>query len=253
MKKTPFVLLLLVLTSPVLMAQNKRQVLFDFRVSSAAAFPKIPAATERHVLSKVFRRYLTDENKCNQQFDAGGDVDRLRAARNAGQIVPSILDMAQGSFTRKGVLETAYVISVSECHASHAENFGTKRLAIFAGQQLVADMDVDFKSSVVSQTDLNGDGINELLMTTGDMAQGTLIEIAALMDFETGKVRVIEDLGTVVEDSCASGNPGSSSKRSVVSVVGGERGKFPRLRVDNYEAGCRKTKRWRFVSTGPMQ
>lgn len=253
MKKSLFVLLFLVLSSPELLAQNKRPVLFDFRVATASSVPKISAATERQVLSKVFGKYLTDENKCNQQFDADGDVDVLQAARNAGQIVPSILDMAQGSFTRKGVFETAYVIAVSECNASHAQNFGTKRVAIFAGQQLVADMDVNFKNSVVSQTDLNGDGINELLMTTGDMNQGTLIEMAALMDFETGKVRVIQDLGTVIEDSCGSGIPGSSSRRSVISIAGGARGRFPRLRIDNYEAGCRNTKRWRFVSTGPMQ
>ncbi len=252
MKKILFVSLFLVL-SPGLVAQNERQVLFDFRVADTNAFPKISADTERHVLSKVFGKYLTDENKCNQQFQAGGGVEPLQAARNAGQIVPSIVDMAQGSFTRRGAAETAYVISVSECNASHAQNFGTKRIAIFAGQQLVADKDVNFKNRVVRKTDLDNDGINELLMTTGDMNQGTLIEMGALMDFEAGKVRVIEDLGTVIEDSCGAGSPGSSSRRSVVSIVGGGGGIFPQLRVDSYEAGCGNTKRWRLVSSGPKQ
>jgi hypothetical protein len=176
----------------------------------------------------------------------------LKAARNAGQIVPAIVDVASGSFTAPGRPETAYVISVSECNASHADNFGSKRVAIFSGEQLVADVDVDFRSSIVRKTDLNGDGVDELLMASGDTNQGTITEMAALLDFQGGRLRVIEDFGTVTEDSCASGLPGSSSKASVLSMSDIVPGKMPRLRIDNYVASCRKSKRWRFLSTGKM-
>lgn len=261
MKTIPLILLILGLACSVLLAQKQttpslkmpKQVLFDFRVARRSDSPRIPIATQRNVLSKVFRKYLTDESKCrNPQLDASSDSDPLKAARNAGQIVPSILDSATGSFTTPGRPETLYVISVSECNASHADNFGTKRVAIFAGQQLVANVDVDFKSSIVRKTDLDGDFVNELLMTGGDMNQGIVIEIAALAEFQNGIHRVIQDLGTVSEDSCASGLPGSSSKASVVSVVAGAPGKMPRLRMDNYEASCRNAKRWKFLSTGKM-
>jgi hypothetical protein len=168
------------------------------------------------VIAKVFRRYLTDESKCNPDFDASGATDALKAARNAGQIVPSILDSATGSFTSPGQSQTLYVIAVSECNASHADNFGTKRVAIFSGQQLVADMDADFRSGIVKKTDLNGDGIDELLMTTGDMNQGNLIEIASLVDFPRGRLHLVQDFGTVVDDSCASELQGSASKASVL-------------------------------------
>ena len=94
------------------------------------------------------------------------------------------------------------------------------------GTGLVADMDVNYKSSIVRKTDLNVDGVDELLMVTGDMNQGTIIEMAALLDFETGKVRVIEDFGTVTEDSCASGAPDSSSRASRLSMTGGGAKKF---------------------------
>jgi hypothetical protein len=198
-------------------------------------------------------KFFTDENKCNQNFAGDGRNDFLQAARNAGQIVPSIVDSAEGSFTARNKQETLYVISVGECNASHADNYGSKRVAIFAGQQLIADLDVNFHSNVLRTTDLDGDGVNELLMTTGDMAQGTLIEMASLLDFASGKLRAIEDFGTVVEDSCASLMAGSSSKASVITLTGGAPGKFPQIRVENYEGGCRKTKRWRFVSSGKMQ
>jgi hypothetical protein len=260
MKTIAFVPLMLALCCTALVAQMRipvlpkpSQILFDFRPDRQSTPHRISAATQRSVLSKVFRKYLTDESRCNRQFDASSSTDYLKAARNAGQIVPAIVDVANGSFTAAGLVQTAYVISVSECNASHAENYGSKRVAIFAGQQLVADLDVDYRSTILRKTDLNGDGIDELLMTTDDMHQGTLTEMAALISFANGRLRVVEDFGMVTEDSCASEMPGSSSRASVLTIIpNAVPGKMPRVKQDNYGAGCRKGKRWRFLSTGKM-
>ena len=258
MKRFPLFLLLLLGSVAAGQQQNAplmqkgRQVLFDFRKDDSAGPAKITAATQRMVLSKVFRRYMTDPDKCNRDFSASSD-DYLASARRAGEIVPLIGNVATGSFTAPGQTQTAYVIFVGECNASHAENFGSKRVAIFSGQQLVADVDVDFRGGIVRKTDLDSDGVDELLMTTGDMAQGTLIKIASLLEFRNGRVRVIEDFGTVVEDSCGSGASGSSAKASVLSISDVEPGKMPKLKIDNYVASCRNVKRWRFLSTGKMQ
>jgi hypothetical protein len=233
-------------------ARKIGQVLMDFRLDRPVTSVRIPAATQRAVLSKMFRRYLTDENKCNRDF-ATKSEDYLKAARTAGQIAPSIVDTATGSFTAAGQMQTAYLVSVSECNASHADNFGTKRLAIFSGQQMVADIDVDFKSSIIRKTDLDGDGVDELLMTTGDMNQGTEIEMGGLLEFRNGRMRVIEDFGPVYEDSCGTAMPGSTAQAVVLSVLNGTAGRMPKLKIDNYETKCRKTRRWRFVSTGKRQ
>jgi hypothetical protein len=243
-------LLLFVTTVSAQQFKKEKQTLVDFRTSDVRPTPKITKATERAVLSKVFRKYLRDAEKCNHGLDSASDP--LTAARNAGQIVPSISDVATGSFTAAGQTEIAYVISVSECTASHADNFGTKRVAIFSGQQLIADFDNDFGNGIVLKTDLDSDGINELLMTTGDMSQGTLTETAVLASFQNGRRNVIKDFGTVVEDSCASGFPSSSSKASVISMSDVIPGQMPKLIQDNYEASCRNTKRWKFLSTGRM-
>ena len=259
MKTLPLFLLLVALTATVLLAQEQgrlslqkgRQVLFDFRKENTRKAPKVTPATERMVLSKVFRKYLTDENKCSSDFVRGDDY--LASARKAGQIVPAIGDSETGSFTAPGQTQTAYVIYSYECGASHAENYGSKRIAIFSGQQLVADIDNDFNGSIVRKTDLNSDGIDELLVSAGDMAQGTVIQAAELVEFKDGRRRVIQDFGTVVEDSCGSGSQGSSSKASVLSISDVEPGKMPKVRIDNYVAGCGNTKRWRFLSTGKMQ
>lgn len=254
LKPTLTGLLLIALAGIATPAQTKPEpkmvgrVLYDFRTDHNSAPLKITPATVRTVFSKMFRRYLNDESKCRRDFEGAG-ADPLRAARAAGQIVPSIVDTTTGSFTAAGQAQTLYVVAVNECNASHADNYGTKRVAIFSGTEMVADLDVDFKSSILRKTDLNLDGIDELLMTAGDMHQGILTEIAALLEFRNGRMRVIDDLGTVVEDECASEAPGSTSKGSVISVVPNMPGKI-KLKIENYQKGCKKRAQWRLVSTG---
>jgi hypothetical protein len=253
MKSIIFLLIFVSLAAAQTPQRNGRQLLIDFRPNHESSPVKITAATQRSVLSRVFRKYLTDGNQCKSGFDASNGADPLAAARKAGQMVPAIVDVETGSFTAPGQTQTAYVIEVSECNASHADNFGTKRVAIFSSQQLVADVDADFMREIVRKIDLNGDGIDELLMLSGDMAQGTLIEMATLVNFQNGRRKVLQEFGTVVEDSCASGSPGSSSKASVLYTPAFAPGLMPKLIQENYVASCRNTKRWRFVSTGMMQ
>ena len=250
--KTILFLLLLLAVVPATAQRpqgTQRQVLYDFRNDRPNRPTKISAATERDILSKVFRRYLTNVNRCQSNFDAGENF--LAGARRAGQIVPDVAEAVDGSFTAAGQNETAYVIYVNECNASHADNFGSKRVAIFSGTRLVADMDVDFKSGIVATTDLDLDGINELLMTSGDMAQGEVIEMAALLSFQNGRMRVIQDFGTVMNDDCASLRPTAATKATVLSYANATLGQLPKIRVDYYAAGCNKARRWRAIK-GPI-
>src|SRR6476646_403329 len=93
----PLLLLLMFTPAFAKMPPTPKQVLVDFRQDETKTPPKITPATQKFVLSRVFRKYLTDDHKCNPNFDGNGTDDYLRAARNAGQIVPAIVDSVDGS------------------------------------------------------------------------------------------------------------------------------------------------------------
>ena len=237
----------IVVCTPIV-AQSNRPKLFDFRLATRNNPPRTTRAIERKVLSTVFPRYLNDERNCKEDVDTPGEY--LAAMRKAGQIVPSILDAATGSFTAPGQDQVAYVISVGECNASHADNFGSKRLAIFAGNKLVLDTDVNFKSGILRKTDLNLNGVDELLMFGGDMHQGILIETAALYELQGMKLVVLQDFQKVYEDSCASLITGSGIEASVIFLPTARSGQMPAFEVENHRSRCGKTKRWRLTSKG---
>ena len=234
-------------------AQSKRPIMFDFRAETRNNPPRITAATSKQVLSAVFRKYLTDARYCKEDVATSAAEDYLAAMRNAGQFAPSILDLATGSFTAPGENQIAYVIFVGECNASHADNFGSKRLAIFSGNKLVLNEDLDFKSGILKKTDLDANGIDELLLRGGDMNQGILIETSALVTVRNRKVVVLQDFKKVFEDSCASLIRGSERQASVIFLGPSRSGQMPAFEVENYRAGCGSTRRWRFMSKGIME
>ena len=128
-------------------ARKIGQVLMDFRVDRPVTSVRIPAATQRAVLSKMFRRYLTDENKCNRDF-ATNSEDYLKAARNAGQIVPSIVDTATGSVTTTGARPCSGVaasrpapdrVSPARSAADATRSAGTTSRDCWTGRALAAN------------------------------------------------------------------------------------------------------------------
>ena len=235
-------------------SRSRQQALYDFRMQRQDSPPTLAPADERRILSAVFKSYLESADDC-KGIETPVSDDYLASARKAGQIVPGVVSMATGSFTAAGEQQTAYIIAVDECNASHADNYGTKRLAVFSGQKLIADVDTDFKREILRTSDLNGDGVNELLLSGGDMNQGIAVGVAALVELHEGKLRVIKDFSKTEENSCESGLSDSNAMASVIFYTPAAKGKMPDFHVDNYRAKClpdSKLARWQFLSSGPM-
>ena len=235
------------------MAQDSRPKLFDFREEARNNPPRITSAQSRKVLRTLFPKYLTDARSCKEQLDLSGSDDYLAQMRKAGQIVPSIIDLAIGSFTGPRLNQVAYIISVGECNASHADNFGSKRLAIFTGDKLELNVDVEFKNAILRKTDLDINGTDELFLAGGDMNQGIVIETATLYEVRGSRLVKLQEFQKVYENSCAALMSTSNIEASVIFIGPSRLGQMPALLVENYRSGCGKTKRWRLFSKGPMQ
>ena len=221
------------------------QVLLDFRKPyKGRPSPKLSPAAQEKILSTIFPAYLKAGETCRD------DVYGIEEARRLGQINPDIEDSISGSFTAPGVKQIAYIINVGECNASHAEGFGTKRLVIFENQKLVANVDTDQHSGIIQISDLDQDGINELLLYGAAMGQGTSVEAATLVDFHDGKYRVIHDFGQIRYDSCGSGLKKSSMSALAVFYAPSVKGEFPEFRTDVYRANCGG--KFRYLTTGKL-
>lgn len=235
-----------------------KEVLYDFRQQDSSGMEETTISPEekQRVLSTVFDSYLTDSNQCHNFEGSTATPEGLKEARDSGFIVPEINDRISGSFTRPGLQQTAYLIWVRECGAPHAVNWGTKRLAVFTSETLSVNVDVQDHTAILRSYDLNGDGVNELLLTGGYMQTGLLTEWGALISVKDGRLRFDRKLETVRESTCASMDTKPSVMAAVIYFTRGVGGTSPEIRVDNYQAKCTEDSEepnpsaFRYVSTG---
>lgn len=235
-----------------------KEVLYDFRKTAPEEEKKVPPEVERKVLTAVFGSYFTDGSQCGDlayTTDAS-TPEGMKEARKAGSIVPSISDSATGSFTEAGAQQTAYLIFVGECGAAHVVNFGTKRLAVFTGDTLVLNIDIQDHTSILGTYDLNRDGVNELLVTGSYAQSGEVGTWAMLFDVSGGRLHVHKKIESASGDDCASMSNTPSSRAAVVYYTRSAGGAMPEFRVDNYQAKCTeeldppKPSDYRYTSTG---
>jgi hypothetical protein len=199
---------------------------------------------------------LTDEGQCSGYEGESYNPEGLKAARDEGYIVPKITGFTTGAFTEPNTTQTAYLIMVGECGAPHAVNWGTKRLAIFSGDKLVVNVDVQDHTTILNTYDLNGDGINELLITGGYMQSGYVSQWGALISFKDGRLRFDKKFESLWSSNCSSMEPKAGVSAAVIYYTGGSRDAGPEFRVDNYQAKCTedsedpKPSSFRYVSSG---
>jgi hypothetical protein len=188
----------------------------------------------RRVLDLVFSgRYVSDPAQCQGTYGSRP----LSAARAAGDFVPSLREVASGSFTERGKPQRLYRIDVGECGASHADHYGSTMLAVFEAEALVASALLEGGTSLNSVFDFDGDGWNEVLLTQGDTHQGENTLSARLVRFEGVRLVVLRSFGEVLDDSCWGGSPGATSTFSVIRARL-TAGQPPRFRVVKRSRRC---------------
>jgi hypothetical protein len=164
-------------SNPTVTAEGQRQLLYDFRAESFSG-SKISPDLEKKIFDKIFTKYLSSDKDCPNLSKENLNKN-LEQKRQAGLMVPGIVSEVKGSFTGPGLDQTAYLVWVNECDASHAEDFGSKRLVVLSGDQVVLNAETN-AASILKALDLNQDGVNALLLTRGWSGQGMIFEFAIL-------------------------------------------------------------------------
>jgi hypothetical protein len=149
--------------------------------------------------------FLSSASLCDgQRKQRPIDAAWLREQSNAGQIAPAIQEHAQGSFTAPGTHQTIYYIKVGECLPETRNYFGTYRLPVFEGPRLIATAEPN-ADGIVTVADVNGDGIDELLLQSVGYGTGDLGLRAQLVSLMGGKLRTIRDFDEVYDNPCGRG------------------------------------------------
>jgi serine/threonine protein kinase len=179
---------------------------------------KIESAAERSipkVSAKVQERVFSDLNK-----KIGNPTDYSGfPAQAIGEVKfqPEIHDIARGSFSGPGKKEILYTV-LYDSGASHANVNSLYWVMVYDQSGLVQFDKIDH-FNVYKVDDLDGDGVDEVLLAYHYQQMGHEWEGAVVAGFRLGYYEVIRDFGTVYEETCATGIRGQMvSKTTTVDA-----------------------------------
>jgi hypothetical protein len=182
-------------------------------------------------LTLLFPKFLSDEKKC------AGNPRTLKDARDRGQFVPRVTEVATGAFTEPRSTQKLYNVFVGECGATHADNYGTALLVVVQADAVVARVEAGGGDSIAKLFDIDGDGKNEFLVTSSFTGQGSVTVTAVLSRFEGSRLSDVASFGEVLSGNCAGPlEPKEEEVTTVTAVV--LPGKSPTFRSAKKKRPC---------------
>lgn len=165
-----------------------------------------------------------------------------RWRRNADNI--SISQIVTGSFTAANVQEVAYVIRGSGAiRAQTRIDVGNDgRLVVFSGSRVVVNSPF-YGIGILNTSDLNRDGVDELLLYASATGTGETTTSAELVGVKGKRLHTIKKFETVESIyNCFGGadeeNSNGRHTTSIIRYTPSKAGAYPRFRVDFYECAC---------------
>ena len=146
----------------------------------------------------------------------------------------NIEDSATGAFTAAARNERVYIVVVRECIRALGYN-ARAVVADVGGTDIKSEMAVE-GPSIARVVDLDRDGVSELIMTgSGGTHQG-ITHVDAYWVSLAKRAPTAKKLGEVIDDSCGSGQPGSTSTTS--SLYASIENGAPSFRLASRVAAC---------------
>lgn len=188
-------------------------VLIDYRSELNLDEPKLKPQERQRILKAVY----------GADFQSGNPV--INSAR-------------QGSFTGRDVKQTVYLIQKGGPVALDPESLKGTTLAVFSGNRLVARADATEFNFILRLSDLNQDGVNELLLQGSSYNMGTLVSWARLVELKDGRLGVVKDFGPLEQEACGGADDSGKIVAGVVRHAPVAQGKWPEFSVKYYRAPC---------------
>jgi hypothetical protein len=190
---------LLALTA--IQAQDMHAV-YDARLTPGAL--ALPAAEESIVRREVSRtaRSIWGTRLRNCDDDSGK---------------PDIIDHAQGSFTRQGASQTAVLYR----YCTTAHNFALDGIAIIEQGQLVSHLvyEGSWDNALGALPDLNGNGLTELLISTGGTNMGETWGVVSIIELSGNTVRKFGMAQTYTDNCGVVENEGQATAYKISARV----------------------------------
>ena len=186
-------------------------VLIDFRSELAFDTQRLAPARKRAILKAV---YGTD--------DGANDIE--------------INSIANGSFTQSSAKETAYLLQIGGARAAEPSSLEKTKLAIFHGTDLVSKFDVKDYNFILRTSDLDRDGLDELLRSGSNYQMGESTRWAKLVEIEAKQLREIKDFSTVLKDSCD--NPTAQNRDIKAALIKYDPQNTSQIAISYYRAAC---------------
>ena len=158
-------------------------------------------AVNKRVLPEVFPNgYL---ERSHSECDAvstkkmADDQRELEWARKHGYFRPVDYKWRGGSFTEPYVGEALYQINAGECNAQSGPlAHGSTQLVVYRGPTLKASFNTLLGEDFIPVGDLNGDGVDELLLARDNYDEAGGVMRLTLVSLKGGELQLLHDFGT---------------------------------------------------------
>jgi hypothetical protein len=208
---------------------QKKEILWDFRKTDNGKIPNFPKAETKAVFTFLFGDKWDNELAISSRFS--------------------------GSFTKPNAKETLYYVGGCEEEAgfqstvncAHVSWWNAGRIAVYDGTTPVMKLETALGYEVGKITDINGDGINEILSFSGYSNQGATETGATLGHIVDGKYEEIKSFAGY-SDSCGNDDKSSQiAKAAVISYAPTTNGKFPAFTEEYFQNKCENSQ-WRKIT-----
>jgi hypothetical protein len=206
-------------------------------------------AVNKRVLPDVFPNgYLArSHSECDEVSTKkmADDPRELEWARVHGYFRPRVYKWRGGSFTEPHVGEALYQIVVGECNAQSGRlAYGSIQLAVYRGPMLRASFNTVLGTDVYPISDLNGDGVDELLLARDEHDDCGGFMRFSLVSLKGGELQVLHDFGTVgAHYRWDNSTNNYAIEVAVLSYIPKEDGQQPDFYRDIYRGHCKVTDR----------